>query len=147
MREAIALAHEARRADEVPVGAVLVADEHVVGRGCNAVIGRNDPTAHAECLALRDASVNLRNYRLPGTTLYVTIEPCLMCVGAIVHARVKQVVFGACEPKAGAVVSTIRGFELPQHNHRVDCVAGVLESECRSLIQNFFATVRASGKR
>ena len=145
MREAIALAHDAVRANEIPIGAVLVANEKVVGRGFNSVIARNDPTAHAECVALRDAGIALQNYRLPGTTLYVTLEPCLMCVGALVHARVTRVVFGAKEPKTGAVVSNVRGFELPHHNHRVEVCGGILEADCRELIQDFFSNRRLSG--
>ena len=145
MREAINLAHDATRSHEVPIGAVLVADEKVIGRGYNSVISLNDPTAHAECMALRDAGEELQNYRLLETTLYVTLEPCLMCVGALVHARVRRVIFGATEPKTGAVVSNLRGFELPHHNHKVEFYGGVLDSDCRKLIQQFFLDRRSPG--
>jgi len=138
MREALALAEEAARAGEVPVGAVVVHDGRVIGRGWNQPIGSHDPTAHAEVVALRDAGRALGNYRLTGATLYVTVEPCLMCVGAIVHARVGTLVYGAAEPKSGAVVSAVRGLELPGLNHRCAVVAGVREDECRTLLQAFF---------
>jgi tRNA(adenine34) deaminase len=136
---------EARRGfddGEVPVGAVVVLDGRIVGRGFNQPIGSRDPTAHAEIVALRDAARALDNYRLVGTTLYVTIEPCLMCVGAMVHARVATLVFGAPEPKAGAVVSSCRAHELPSLNHRIEVVGGILEEECRAIIQEFFKTRR-----
>jgi tRNA(adenine34) deaminase len=136
---------EARRgfdAGEVPVGAVVVLDGQVVGRGFNQPISANDPTAHAEIVAMRAAARALGNYRLVGTTMYVTIEPCLMCVGAMVHARIGTLVFGAPEPKAGAVVSTCRAHELPSLNHRIEVVGGILEDECRGLIQEFFKTRR-----
>ena len=138
MRQALALAEEARLAGEVPVGAVVVVGGEVVGRGRNRPIGAVDPTAHAEIAALRDAAARVGNYRLTGATLCVTIEPCLMCVGALVHARIATLVYGATEPKSGAVVSTIRGGELPGHNHRFDVVGGVCEDECRALMQDFF---------
>ena len=126
----------------MPVGAVAVLDGRVVGRGFNQPIGASDPTAHAEIVALRQAARALGNYRLVGTTLYVTIEPCLMCVGAMVHARVGTLVFGATGPKAGAVVSSCRAHELPSLNHRIDVVGGVLEEDCRAVIQEFFKTRR-----
>ena len=137
--------HEARRAQEggeVPIGAVVAVGHEVIGRGFNQPIGANDPTAHAEIVAIRDAARHIGNYRLTGATLYVTVEPCLMCVGAIVHARIATVVFGAAEPKSGAVSSMVRGGELPGHNHRFQIVAGVLEAECRELIQEFFKSRR-----
>ncbi|MCY4564259.1 MAG: tRNA adenosine(34) deaminase TadA [Gammaproteobacteria bacterium] len=142
MRQALALAEHAARRGEVPVGAVLVRDDgsgdELVGQGSNRVIGSSDPTAHAEIIALREAAARLGNYRLPGTTLYVTLEPCLMCAGALVHARVKRLVFGAREPRTGAVISHGRALETPAHNHRVDVREGVLAEECASLMQRFF---------
>ena len=113
-------------------------DGQIVGRGFNQPIGSHDPTAHAEIVAMRAAARALGNYRLVGTTMYVTIEPCLMCVGAMVHARVGTLVFGAPEPKAGAIVSSCRAHELPSLNHRIEVVGGVLEDECRAIIQEFF---------
>ena len=125
-------------AGEVPIGAVLVVDGMIVARAFNQPISTVDPTAHAEVLALRAGARAVGNYRLTDAILYVTVEPCLMCVGALVHARVREVVYGAAEPKAGAVASTIRALELPSLNHRVAATAGVLEAECRELIQEFF---------
>ena len=142
MRAALAEARRALEAGEVPVGAIVVLDGQIIGCGFNQPIGANDPTAHAEIVALRAASRARGNYRLVGTTLYVTIEPCLMCVGAMVHARVGTLVFGATEPKSGAVVSSCRAHELPSLNHRVEVVGGVLEEDCRAIIQEFFKTRR-----
>jgi tRNA(adenine34) deaminase len=144
MRMALEQAREARRAGEVPIGAVVVLDAQVVGRGFNQPIGTHDPTAHAEIVAMRDASRRVGNYRLTGATLYVTVEPCLMCVGAMVHARVGTLVYGAPEPKAGAVESTQRAHEHPALNHRLTVVGGVLEDECRAVMQQFFRERRAS---
>ncbi len=138
MRAALEQARLAARAGEVPVGAVLVVDDEVVGAGFNQPIGGHDPTAHAEIVAIRAAAARIGNYRLTGATLYVTVEPCLMCVGAMVHARIGTVVFGAPEPKAGAVVSTLAAHELPSLNHRMAAVGGVLGDECRDVIQAFF---------
>jgi len=138
MREALALAHEAALAGEVPVGAVVVIDGQVVGRGRNQPIAAHDPTAHAEIVALRDAAQRVGNYRLPGAILYVTLEPCVMCVGALMHARVSTVVYGATEPKAGAMESTQRAHEHPALNHRVTIVSGVLAAESRDVLQAFF---------
>jgi len=138
MREALALAAASAAAGEVPVGAVVVRDGSVIGRGRNQPITSHDPTAHAEVLALRDAAARVGNYRLPGATLYVTLEPCLMCVGALMHARVAMVVYGALEPKAGAMESTQRAHEHPALNHRVTVVSGVLAAESRDLLQTFF---------
>ncbi len=143
MRAALEQARLAFDAGEVPVGAVVVVDGTIVGCGFNRPISAVDPTAHAEIVALRDAAGRLGNYRLVGSTLYVTIEPCLMCVGAMVHARVKTLVFGAPEPKAGAIVSACRAHELPSLNHRMEIVVGVLEEDCRSIIQEFFLTRRS----
>jgi tRNA(adenine34) deaminase len=131
-------------AGEVPVGAVVVQDRRVVGAGFNRPIGDRDPTAHAEVMALRDAARTLGNYRLTGTTLYVTVEPCLMCAGALVHARVATLVYGAAEPRAGAVRSVMRALDHPSLNHRVDVVGGVLEPECRELLQAFFRRRRSA---
>jgi tRNA(adenine34) deaminase len=142
MHAALEEARKGFDAVEVPVGAVVVLDGEIVGRGFNQPIGSHDPTAHAEIVAIRAAARALGNYRLVGTTMYVTIEPCLMCVGAMVHARVGTLVFGAPEPKAGAVVSSCRAHELPSLNHRMDVVGGVLEEECRAIIQEFFKTRR-----
>jgi tRNA(adenine34) deaminase len=138
MRAALEEARKGFDAGEVPVGAVLVLEGEVAGRGFNQPIGSCDPTAHAEVVAMREAARAMGNYRLGGSTMYVTIEPCLMCVGAMVHARVGTLVFGAPEPKAGAVVSSCRAHELPSLNHRIEIVAGVLEDECRAVIQEFF---------
>jgi tRNA(adenine34) deaminase len=142
MRAALDEARRGFASGEVPVGAVVVLDGEIVGRGFNQPIGSCDPTAHAEIVAMRAAALALGNYRLVGTTLYVTIEPCLMCVGAMVHARVGTLVFGATEPKAGAVVSSCRAHELPSLNHRIEIVGGVLEEDCRAVIQEFFRTRR-----
>ena len=138
MRAALEEARKGFDAGEVPVGAVVVADGRIIGRGYNQPIGGHDPTAHAEVVAIRAAAREIGNYRLVGSTLYVTIEPCLMCVGAMVHARVGTLVFGAAEPKAGAVVSSSRAHELPSLNHRIEVLGGVLEDDCRAIIQEFF---------
>ncbi len=142
MRQALELAIQAANHGEVPVGAVLVQrDEQggsVVGRGRNGMVGNIDPTSHAEINALRDAAKRLGNYRLSGTTLYVTLEPCLMCAGALVHARVERLVFGAREPRTGAVVSQFRALESAAHNHRVEVTEAVLAEECASLMRGFF---------
>ena len=143
MRMALEQAQEGRRAGEVPVGAVVVIDGEVAGRGFNQPIGTHDPTAHAEIVAIRDAARRFGNYRLTSATLYVTVEPCLMCVGAMVHARIGALVYGAPEPKAGAVVSTQRAHEHPALNHRIEVVGGVLEEECRAVMQEFFQERRS----
>ena len=135
-------AARARDAGEVPIGAVVVLDDEVLGRGFNQPISSGDPTAHAEIVAIRDAARRVGNYRLTGATLCVTVEPCLMCVGALVHARIAVLVFGAAEPRTGAVVSTVRGAELPSHNHRFEVIAGIREDECRALMQEFFKEKR-----
>ena len=138
MGRAIEQALKARDAGEVPVGAVIALNGEVVGRGFNQPISSGDPTAYAEIVAIRAAARRLGNYRLTDATLCVTVEPCLMCVGALVHARIGTLVYGAAEPKSGAVASTLRGGELPGHNHRFAVVAGVREEECRNLMQEFF---------
>jgi tRNA(adenine34) deaminase len=144
MRVALELGREARRSGEVPVGAVVAIDGAVVGEGFNQPIGSNDPTAHAEIVALRDAAKRIGNYRLTGASLYVTIEPCQMCVGAMIHARVARVIYGTPEPKAGAIESAMRAHEHASLNHRMTATGGVLEAECRALIQEFFADKRIS---
>ena len=143
MREAIVEADQALARGEVPVGAVVVLDGVVVGRGSNQPIHGVDPTAHAEIVALRAAAKTVGNYRLTGATLFVTVEPCVMCAGAIVHARIGRLVYGAPEPKAGAVRSAMQLLDEPSLNHRVEVTGGVLEADCRKLIQAFFAERRA----
>jgi tRNA(adenine34) deaminase len=138
MAAALEEAHHARAAGEVPIGALVSLGGEIIGRGFNQPISSGDPTAHAEIVAIRAAAKRIGNYRLTGATLCVTIEPCLMCVGAMVHARIGTLVYGAPEPKSGAVTSTVRGGELPGHNHRFEVVVGVREAECRGLIQAFF---------
>jgi tRNA(adenine34) deaminase len=138
MRAALVLARQAAKKDEVPVGAVVVRDKQIVGRGFNQPIGRHDPTAHAEIMALRDAAQTLGNYRLPGCTLVVTVEPCTMCAGALVHARIERLIFGAKEPKAGAVCSSARVLDNLGLNHKVTVIEGVLEKECKALMSGFF---------
>ncbi len=145
MRLAIEEASRARERGEVPVGAVLVKDERVIATGCNAPIATHDPTAHAEVAALRAAGAALNNYRLDDTVLYVTLEPCLMCAAAIVHARVRRVVFGAFDPRAGAAGGMIDAFALKGLNHRVDVFGGVLEQECGTMLSGFFDSMRADG--
>lgn len=142
MRAAIEQARIARERGEVPVGAVVVLGGQIIGEGFNQPIGAHDPTAHAEIVALRDAARRIGNYRLTGAELYVTIEPCQMCVGAMIHARIATAIFGTREPKAGALESAMRAHEHPALNHRLEAVGGVLEEECRELIQAFFASRR-----
>lgn len=139
---ALDLAREAGATGEVPVGALVVLEGEVVGRGFNQPIGRHDPTAHAEIMALRDAATRLGNYRLPGCTLYVTLEPCAMCAGAIMHARIERVVFGARDPKTGAAGSVIDLFAESRLNHHTTIVGGVLGEACGSLLSGFFAARR-----
>ncbi len=142
MRLAIEQARLAQQRGEVPVGAVLVKDGRVIASGGNAPIALHDATAHAEIATLRAAGAALANYRLDDTVLYVTLEPCLMCAAAIVHARVRRVVFGAFDPKAGAAGGLIDAFALKGLNHRVDVFGGVLEEECGALLSGFFAATR-----
>jgi tRNA(adenine34) deaminase len=146
MHAAIEQAELARSAGEVPVGAVLVIDGEIVGRGYNQPISANDPTAHAEVMALRDAGLHQANYRLPGSTLYVTLEPCVMCCGAIMHARVERVVFGARDPKTGAAGSVIDLFAEARLNHHAESMGGVLAEECGAMLSQFFAARRAKAK-
>jgi len=147
MDAALLDARRARDMGEVPIGALVAIEGEIVGRGFNQPISSVDPTAHAEIVAIRAAARRVGNYRLIGATLCVTIEPCLMCVGALVHARIGTLVYGAAEPKSGAIRSTVRGGELPGHNHRFVVVAGVREEECRELVQAFFQERRALGSR
>lgn len=142
MTMALDLAREAAALDEVPVGAVVVRDGVVIGRGGNRPIGGSDPSAHAEVAALRDAGQRVGNYRLPGATLYVTLEPCLMCIGAIFHARISRVVFGAADPKTGAAGSVINLFDEPRLNHHATVEGGVLAVESGALLSSFFAARR-----
>lgn len=142
MREALQLARDAATAGEVPVGAVIVRDGTILGRGFNAPISRHDPTAHAEVMALRDAAARAGNYRLPGGTLYVTLEPCAMCAGAIMHARISRVVFGAADPKTGACGSVVDLFAEARLNFHAGVQGGVLGEDCAALLKGFFAARR-----
>ncbi|HAF73766.1 MAG TPA: tRNA adenosine(34) deaminase TadA, partial [Gammaproteobacteria bacterium] len=138
MRHALTQAKRAAECNEVPVGAVVVLGDEVIGEGYNQPLGTHDPTAHAEIVALRDAARHLENYRLGGTTLYVTLEPCLMCAGAILQARIERVVFGAFDEKAGAVGSTANLLQSPLANHQCQVTAGVLRNDCAALIEGVF---------
>jgi tRNA(adenine34) deaminase len=144
MGEALSMAMRADEADEVPVGAVVVLDGQVIGRGWNRPISGHDPTAHAEIMALREAAAAIGNYRLVGADLYVTIEPCTMCAGAIVHGRIRRLVFGATEPKSGAVVSNGQLLQQPWMNHGVEVVGGVQAQRCSECISDFFRRRRES---
>jgi len=146
MRQALSLAQRADQVNEVPVGAIIVKDNAVIAEGFNQPISSADPTAHAEIIALRSAAQTFNNYRLPDTTLYVTVEPCAMCAGAIIHSRIARVVYGAAEPKAGAVCSHLQLFDQPQMNHRVAWQGGVLATEASAVLQAFF-TRRRNEKR
>jgi tRNA(adenine34) deaminase len=143
MAQALALAEEAARAGEVPVGAVVVKDGRVIGRGYNRPISSSDPTAHAEIVALREAAEALGNYRLPGCALYVTLEPCAMCVGAMIHARLARIVFGARDPKTGACGSIVDLPALASWNHHGRFDGGVLAAECGEVLRRFFAERRS----
>jgi tRNA(adenine34) deaminase len=142
MRAALALAQDGRRAGEVPVGAVVVADGTIVGRGFNAPISRHDPAGHAEIAALRDAATALNNYRLPDCDLYVTLEPCAMCAGAILHSRIARVVYGARDPKTGVHGSVVDLFAVERLNHHTSVTGGVLADECSGVLSAFFAERR-----
>lgn len=142
MREALSLARSAECLGEVPVGAVVVLDSQIVGRGFNSPIGENDPTAHAEVAALRDAARNLSNYRLPGCSLYVTLEPCAMCAGAILHARIARVVYGARDPKTGVHGSVVDLFAVDRLNHHTEILGGILAEDCAGMLSGFFASRR-----
>ena len=142
MRAALALARQAEGQGEVPVGAIVVRGGEIIGHGFNAPISRHDPTAHAEIAALRDAAARVGNYRLPECELFVTLEPCLMCAGAIMHARIARVVFGAADPKTGACGSVVNAFAEPRLNHHTTVSGGVLASECAATLSIFFASRR-----
>ncbi len=142
MRHALLLAHRAAAEGEVPVGAVIVKDGELIAEGWNRPIGNHDPSAHAEMQAMREAGKRLQNYRLNGTTLYVTLEPCPMCAGAMVHARIGRVVFGAADPRTGAAGSVYNLLQTEQLNHRCEVTAGVLATECGQLLRNFFRARR-----
>lgn len=142
MREALSMARSAECLGEVPVGAIVVRDGVIVGRGFNSPIGESDPTAHAEIAALRDAARNLENYRLPGCELFVTLEPCAMCAGAILHSRIARVVYGARDPKTGVHGSVVNLFSVERLNHHTQVEGGVLADECGRLLSSFFANRR-----
>jgi tRNA(adenine34) deaminase len=142
MREAIAEALKGGTEGEVPVGAIVLLNGKMIGRGHNSPIRLHDPTAHAEILALRQAAYNTANYRLPGSILIVTIEPCVMCVGAMIHARVEDVIYGAADPKGGAIRSCHQLAEKNHLNHRIRVTSGILEDECSAILKNFFASRR-----
>jgi tRNA(adenine34) deaminase len=142
MREAISEARKAEEEEEVPVGAILLLNDKIIGRGHNSPIHRHDPTAHAEILALRQGAHNCQNYRLPGSVLIVTIEPCIMCVGTMIHARVEEVIYGAADPKTGAAKSRFQLADSSLLNHRLRITPGVLENDCGLLLKSFFASRR-----
>ena len=144
MQQALSLAEQAALQGEVPVGAVVILNDEIIGEGFNQPIATSDPTAHAEIVALRNAAKKIGNYRLNDATLFVTIEPCLMCAGSLVHARIKKVVFGAVEPKAGAVISAHNVLDNAKLNHTVDYQGGVLADECSKIISTFFQNKRNS---
>ena len=144
MQQALELAQQAADRGEVPVGAIVVCNDQIIGRGGNAPILHNDPTAHAEIAALRDAARTMSNYRLPDCTLYVTLEPCAMCAGAIMHARIRRLVFGACDYKTGACGSIADLFAEPRLNHHTTVRGNVLAEECAALLSSFFKQRRAS---
>ncbi|AJD47240.1 cytidine/deoxycytidylate deaminase family protein [Isoalcanivorax pacificus W11-5] len=146
MHEALALAKQGAAEGEVPVGALVVRDGQVLGRGWNRPIAGHDPTAHAEVMALRDAARHEANYRLTGATLYVTIEPCTMCFGALMHARIARLVYGATEPRAGTCVSQLRLPEQSFYNHRLEVTGGVLAEESAIMLRGFFRQRRGSGE-
>jgi tRNA(adenine34) deaminase len=142
MREAMAEALKGGTEGEVPVGAIVLLNGKMIGRGHNSPIRLHDPTAHAEIIALRQAAYNTANYRLPGSILIVTIEPCVMCVGAMIQARVEDVVYGAADPKGGAIRSCYQLADKNQLNHRIGVTSGILENECSSILKDFFAARR-----
>jgi len=146
MQQALMLAQKAELQDEVPVGAVIVKDNQLIAEGWNQPIQNNDPSAHAELTAMRNAGQALNNYRLTDTTLYVTLEPCSMCVGAMIHARVNRLVFGAYDMRTGATGSAINLIDDAIHNHQVAVQGGVMEEECKIILQSFFRRIRATSK-
>jgi tRNA(adenine34) deaminase len=143
MREALNLAGRAEQLGEVPVGAVVVREGKIIGRGHNQPVGSGDPTAHAEIVALREAARTVGSYRLPGAQIFVTLEPCLMCAGACLHARIQTLVFGARDPKTGAVRSLLEVLDDPRHNHRIEIVEGILGDDCGRKVRAFFRKRRA----
>ncbi len=147
MRKALLLAEQANEIGEVPVGAVVVFENKIIGCGYNQPIKLSNPTAHAEIIALKNAAKKMMNYRLVNCDLYVTLEPCLMCAGAIVHSRIRRLVFGACEPRSGVIQSQLSAFSMPFLNHKVEVQGGVLEEESAQLITGFFAKRRAEKNR
>lgn len=147
MQKALELAYKAEAADEVPVGAVIVKDDEIIAEGWNQPISSNDATSHAEIIAMREAGEKLGNYRLLDTTLYVTLEPCSMCVGAMIHARVSRVVYAASEPRTGALGGAFNLLEANQHNHIFEVEAGLMAEESRALLQNFFQSRRQSSRK
>lgn len=142
MQYAIQLAKKAAANNEVPVGAVLISNDQIIGEGCNSPIMLHDPTAHAEIIALRQGASHLKNYRLLDTTMYVTLEPCLMCAGAMVHARIKRLVYGAKDAKTGVAESVMQAFNLPFLNHKVECAGNLLGAECGGIMSHFFQEKR-----
>lgn len=142
MERAFELAQKAKESDEVPIGAVIVRENKIIGEGWNQPISSQDPTAHAEIIALRDAGNNICNYRLPNTTMYVTLEPCAMCAGAIIHARITKLIFAAADPKTGACGSIFNLLQTEELNHKVDITKGIMEYECCLLIRTFFKEKR-----
>ncbi len=147
MEVCLELAEQAALQGEVPVGAVVISAGRIIGRGYNQSVGSGDPTAHAEIMALRDACARVGNYRLPEASLYVSVEPCTMCAGALVHARVKRLVFGATEPRAGAIISRARVLDSDYLNHSVEYTGGCMETECGRLMQDFFQSRRGCSER
>ncbi len=146
MQQAILLANAAAKNQEVPVGAILVFENKIIGEGYNQPISQNDPSAHAEMVALRNGAKLLNNYRLPETTLYVTLEPCIMCIGALIHARVKRLVFGAHDLKTGAVESVFQMGNTEKLNHRIECQSGLLAKQCGEILTHFFQARRSEAK-
>lgn len=142
MRQALLLAQQAEQLGEVPVGAIIILDDRIIGSGWNQPISQHDPTAHAEIIALRAACLQQQNYRLPRATMYITLEPCVMCAGAIVHARIERVIFAATEPKTGAAGSCFDVFNTPQLNHHVKCEGGLLADESSAILKSFFRSKR-----
>lgn len=142
MREALNAAHQAQCNDEVPVGAVLVKGDEIIACASNSPISSNDPSAHAEMHVIRKAALSLNNYRIPGTTLYVTLEPCMMCAGAMLHARVQRLVFGAYDPKTGVAGSCFDWIQDQKHTHKIEVCGGILENDCAKLLQSFFQKKR-----
>ena len=147
MKKALSIAYSASNKGEIPVGAVITLNGKIIGEGENCPISRNDPSAHAEIIALRDAAARLENYRLPGTTLYVTLEPCIMCMGAIIHARVQRVVFGAYDPKTGAACSRYSIGNDNLLNHHIEITGGICKTESSTLLKSFFKERRKQNKR